>query len=71
MLYTSAESGVTQMIALWTFYFSVERDSYVHGEIMLKDQEFMQLFILILILIRKYSLRNGRKDFGFPPDFYL
>jgi len=40
MLYTSAESG-EQVIVLWSFYFKVEIDSSVPGEIRLTDQEFM------------------------------
>lgn len=50
---------------LWSFYFNVERGSSVPREIMLTDQEFMQLFILILDLVKKYPLRNSRKEFGF------
>lgn len=59
------------MIVLQSFYFNVERHSSVPGEIMLTDQEIMQLFILILDLIKKNPLRNSRKEFGFPPDSYL
>lgn len=60
MLYASAESGA-QVIVLRGFYFNVERDRSVPGEIMLIDQEFMQLFILLLVLIKKKSTHKQQK----------
>lgn len=57
MFCTSTESG-EQWIALRRYYFSVERDSFAPEEITLTGQEFLLLFIPILVMIKKKSTQK-------------
>lgn len=67
MLYTSSEYEAQMIVLGRGAIFNGERHS--SGDIMFTDQEFLQLFILILVLIKNIYIQKLQKRF--PSESYF